>query len=354
MFTMVVSLHIAGSYLETHFYTGTLNWQFSNLIDGCSRLGSIGFVLIAGYFMSGSRRKNPERRVLKLLPPLAFYFPVYLALYHMDARVANHPANSVPLAFHQTPTFRTVMDFLKADGHFYPLWYVQVFIVTYLLAPYLNILTARLEQRELKRLILLLFTITSAIPTVVYITGISFYRSDFFGSKLSLFITIYLIGTYVRRYGETKLGLGQLFFLFAAGEFLIVFLTFLYNSRYSPLIFFGRIVGVTMTYPFAGFVGNFYERSNSLVIATAVLMLLFFLKLEFSSKTVNRLASKTYGAYICHVFWINILRNHYPVFSHLPYAVSTVSLIVCVILCAIATESLRQWFFGLFAKNLTG
>ncbi len=347
LFIMVVSLHIAGPYLETHFYTGTLNWQFSNLVDGGSRLGSIGFVLIAGYFMSGSKSRRPARRVLNLLPPLAFYWLMYLVLYYMDARAAGTMVGSGALALHETPVFRAVMDFLRADGHFYPLWYVQVFIVTYLLIPYLNVLVDELEQRELRNLILVLFSVTSAIPTLVYITSIQFYRFDLFSSKLGLFVTLYFIAAYIRRYVKTKISAGRLFLMFLTGEFLIVFLTFIYNSRYSPLIFFKKVVGVTMTYPFSGFLGNFYERSNSLVMATGVVMLLFFLKLDIFSPTINWVASKTYGAYICHVFWINILGRHWPIFSHLPYVAATTALIISVIVCSLATECLRQWLVGL-------
>jgi surface polysaccharide O-acyltransferase-like enzyme len=352
LFSMVVSLHIAGPYLETHFYTGTLNWQFSNLLDGGSRLGSIGFVLIAGYFMSSSKSDRPASRVLKLLPPLAFYWVMYLALYYMDAKAAGHLAGPGSLPLHEHPALRAVMDFLRADGHFYPLWFVQVFIALYLLIPYLNILVDRLEQQRLRNLIIVLFSITSAIPTLVYITGINFYRLDFFSSKLGLFVTLYFIAAYIRKYVQIKVGAGRLFLVFATGEFLIVFLTFLYNSRYSPLIFFKKIVGVTMTYPFSGFLGNFYERSNSLVMATGVVMLLFFLKLDISSRAINWIAAKTYGAYICHVFWINILGHHWPIFSHLPYVIATTALIISVIVCSLATESLRQWLAGLLGSML--
>lgn len=361
LFMMVVSLHVSGPYLAAHFDSATLNWQFSNLMDGSSRLGSIGFVLISGYFMSGSKSQRPARRVLKLLPPLAFYFPIYLMLYYLDFRVANPAASSAakqalsinPLAFHQTPVFRAIMDFLKADGHFYPLWYVQVFMATYLLAPYLNALVHQLSREEFRNLIVVLFTITSASPTLVYITDIQFYRFDLFSSRLGLFVTIYFIGAYIRKHVHINKSARTLFLMFATGELLIVLLTFIYNSPYSPLIFFKKIMGVTVTYPLKGFSGAFYERSNSLVLATGVLMFLFFLKIEISSKilsqAINWVSAKTYGAYICHVFWINILGRHLPIFSRLPYVVATTALIVSVIVCSLATESLRQLLAGLLA-----
>ncbi len=361
LFMMVVSLHVSGPYLATRFDSATLNWQFSNLIDGSCRLGSIGFVLISGYFMSGSKSQRPARRVLRLLPPLAFYFPIYLVLYYLDFKVANPAASSAanqalsasPLAFHQTPVFQAIMDFMKAEGHFYPLWYIQVFIATYLLAPYLNLLVRQLTHEQFRNLITVLLTITSAIPTLVYITDIQFYRFDLFSSRLGLFVTLYLIGSYIRKHVQISKSARTLFLMFATGELLIVLLTFIYNSRFSPLIFFKKIMGVNITYPFNGFSGAFYERSNSLVIATGVLMFLFFLKIEISSeslsKATNWVSAKTYGAYICHVFWVDILGHHFPIFSDLPYVVATAALIVSVVVCSLATESLRQWLTGLLA-----
>ncbi len=342
LFVMVVSLHISGPYLTSHFYTGTLEWQFSNLVDGCSRLGSIGFVLIAGYFMSSSKSSRSWRRVLKLLPPFAFYFPVYLVLYNMDKNAVGVLAEPTKL-FWDTPFCRAVLDFLKADGHFYPLWYVQVFIATYLLAPFLNTLIDHISRQDLKHLITVLFLINSGIPTLVYVTGIQFYRFDFFSSKLGFFVTLYLISAYIRRYVVIKAGANTLLAIFLGGEFSLVFLSFLYNSRYSPLIFFNRLMGITMNYPFSGFLGNFYERTNSLVVATGIAMFLYFLKLDFSSEPVNNVASKTYGAYIGHVFWINILTRYWPVFSRLPYIATTIALIVSVVILSFATEYLRQW-----------
>ena len=347
LFVMVVSLHISGPYLTSHFYTGTLEWQFSNMADGFSRLGSIGFVLIAAYFMSSSKSSRSWRRVLKLLPPLAFYFPLYLVLYNMDKRAAGALTETTKL-FWNTPFCKAALDFLKADGHFYPLWYVQVFIATYLLAPFLNTVIDHVERQDLKRLITVLFLLTSGIPTLVYITGIQFYRFDLFASNLGFFVTLYLISAYIRRYVDIKTPAKTLFAVFLGGELSLVFLSFLYNSRYSPLIFFNKLMGITMTYPFSGFLGNFYERTNSLVLATGIAMFLFFLKLDFSSKPVNNLASKTYGAYIVHVFWINILTRYWAVFSRLTYIPATIALIISVVVLSFATEYLRHLLGKLF------
>ncbi len=100
-----------------------------------------------------------------------------------------------------------------------------------------------------------------------------------------------------------------------------------------------------MKYPLGGFSGAFYEFNNFLVIVAAVFMLLAFLRLDVFSVWINRLGGLSYGAYVVHVFSITALARfidlaaasegrHYPVVASL--------FILCVIVCSLATEGLRQ------------
>lgn len=335
LFVMVVAIHVGAPYLSSYNVSGVLNWQFANLLDGGSRIAVDCFVLLTGYFLSSSKDPKPARQIVRVLSPVAFYMLLYLPLFYLDS--SGNLVRALSTA---------AVDLLSNSIYFYHLWYTQVIIILYLLSPYMNVLVSELPKERLRNLILVLYCVASVIPSIVYATGVQFYDLGLLNSRLTLFVLLYLVGAYVRKHLLTKASAKGLFSLFVLADMMVVALSFVYNSRHSPLIFFAKQRGVEMAYPLGGFSGAFYEFNNSLVIVAAVLMLLAFLQTKIpGSQAINRMGGLTYGAYVVHVFWITVLSRFVNPFaaSESPrYPLVAVLLILSVAACSLATEALRQ------------
>lgn len=354
---MVVSIHVSGPYLSSHFISGVVNWQVANILDGGSRVAVGCFVVITGYFLSYSGKspgsKPPSRRIARLLAPLGFYFPLYLSLYRWGNR--SSLAGSL---------WAAAYDLGRNDGLFYHMWYVQVIAAVYLLSPYLNSLVVSLERRALRDLIIILGCITSVLPTLVYVTGVPFHDTLLLNSRLVLFVTLYLTGGYIRAHkadsgGAMLRSRRALALAFLLTEVFIIGFTFLYNSRYSPLIYFARLRGVNLTYPMGGFSGAFYDFNSVPVVVGSVLLFLLFLSIDLDCRgRLHRLANKlgacTYGAYLGHVFWIQVVTRFIDPAAYADgpsYPLAAVGVILSVSACSMATEALRQ-AMGRFLTSL--
>ena len=298
LFFMVVSIHVCAPYFYTNTVVGTVNWQFANFFNGFSRFAVDAFVITSGYFMF--QDKNPARQIKKLLISIIPFTLPYIYLvsgdYHTIDKIIWH----------------WIDDFLRNSLYFYHMWYIQVMIIIYLLADIINRAADSINKKEHLRLIICLLVLSSVIPTVCYITGYDFVNYRLFTSRVGLFVTLYIIGSYIKKYNSEDNRLikpSKALCLFLISNFSVVFFSVIYNYKTSPLIFFKGLQGIKMEYPFGGFIGAFCEFNNILVIISAILFFLIFININFSSKVINFIAKKTFGAYVLHVFWIQYLAR---------------------------------------------
>lgn len=341
LFIMVVAIHTCGPYLASNHLSGTFNWQVANIFDGASRVAVDCFVLITGYFMC-TKNTKPSINIKKLLLPLLFYIFIYLPLFVRDFKTIDKSV------------FMLVKGLVTLDYYFYHLWYVFLTIIIYLLSPFLNIIIEKIDKILYKKLLIILFVLLSVIPTLMYMTDFYDLELIIFYSKASLFILLYLLGAYIKKFASSELNIKKLVFLFIVSEFLIVSLSALYNSRFSPMIFIKKLSNINISYPFGGFLGVFYEYNNILVIISSVFLLLIFLNLNIENKVINKISSLTYGAYLSHIFFINLVSYLLDPtdFQHsILYLPAVIGFILCVSLCSIVFEYIRQLFTGVIFKN---
>lgn len=339
LFLMVVAIHVSSPYLSNHTVVGVVNWQIANILDGGSRVAVDCFVLITGYFVGASRDPRPGKLIAKVIEPIPFYMLLYLPLYYLD----NKGNLCLSLC-------SALQDLVGNTIYLYHLWYVQVLIAIYLLSPYLNVLIHQLSPLKLRGLIATLYCIGSVIPSLVYMFGIDFYDLSLLNSRLLLFVTLYLIGAYIRKYSQVDTPPQRLFGLFFMADASIVVLSCLYNSRWSPLIALAHLRGAGLTYPLRGLTGVFYEFNNFLVIGASILLMLAFARLKISSRLINYVSRWSYGAYLGHVLWINVLSrivNPFGAAFDSPHYPSIVLVfILSVSVCSLVTEAIRQMVLG--------
>ena len=153
--------------------TTVFNAFLINILSSFGKLGSNVFVMITGYFVVESKFK--PRRVINVVALTIFYNSL---LYVIFSAINSN--------------FKFV-NFLKS---FFPIhnegyWFVTTFVALSLLSPFINKMLHALTHIQHLLLVILLVLMQVYVPKV---------NSYFTLSSLAWFITLYVIGAYVRRY----------------------------------------------------------------------------------------------------------------------------------------------------------
>lgn len=177
-------------------------------------------------------------------------------------------------------------------------WYINCYLILYLLSPFINKLVINLEQKDFRKLLLLSFVLFSLIPLI---SNQGIILND--GYTLIQFVFMYLIGAYLKKYSPDKnihlknysKNKKQVLYLFV--------LIFVFFVNFMLLIFSKTLIGINSsllnevgTYIF----NNSRMYSNPLVIIQSISYFLFFSTMSFKSKIVNYISKYTLDVYLIH------------------------------------------------------
>ena len=122
-------------------------------------LGELGvnlFILITGYFLINS--KFSFKKLIKLIIEVNFY---YLITLFVSLTFGNSIEGGIVALF---PNFKTTfLRFFAVIFNRY--WFITAYILIYILSPYLNKFIKSLTKNEHKKLLIIILTIWSIIPT---------------------------------------------------------------------------------------------------------------------------------------------------------------------------------------------
>ena len=144
--------------------------------------GKIGvdiFVLISGYFLITNKAKLFDlKKVLKLWGQIFFYS---VLIYLVFVIASDQPFE--------------IKGLIKAlfPISFERWWFASVYIILYILYPFINILLNSIDKKTYQVLLITLLIIWCILPT--------FTTKSFSGSNLAWFLTLYAVAGYVRLYG---------------------------------------------------------------------------------------------------------------------------------------------------------
>lgn len=304
---------------------GNFNWKgigitmphlWYNLIYMGGKVGVDIFVLISGYFLILNDNKIFDfKRLLKFWGPV-FLYSVGIGLLFILFGTSNYDIkNIIKLLFPIT------------YGEW---WFASTYFVLYLIHPFLNVFLNELEKKRYQSLIVLLVIIWSIIPTF----STSLYQSN----NLLWFITLYIIAGYIRLYGFNK--------EYTTKKYFELWILFSILTYLTTVIF--TILGEKWVF-FFNHTYHFYsqEKISTLLMSLTLFMTFVTLKINYH-KSINMIASATFGVYLIHdnnfvrpFLWEVLFENvkYQSSILLIPY-----SIVVCVILYAICTliDLLRQ------------
>ena len=279
--------------------SGTLNFVLEFIYDIFS-IHVNSFVLLSGYFQYN--KKFNWRKLIPLINATWFYKALFAILFLSLGIVWISKIDFIMflLPLNITANYKT----------FY--WFINVYIVLYIISPFINILIKNLSQKEHRRLVIVLFVCLSILP---YISKQMFVSND--GYSIASFVMLYIIGAY---FGKYKISENVHFKN--------------YSKEKRQFVLFGILIGIIilqlLTICLKRYFCEFdngifaYIRdvagsglssfSSPVVIVESVVYLLLFETFYFKSKFINRVAGLTFGIYLVHEnnFVFDFIYNFLP------------------------------------------
>lgn len=316
IFAIVMHHSILYGFFEGHL---TLTQTYvSELFASLGKVGVAGFMMITGYF-SIHKMKNNKASLQSTHRIVWFYSLLYLILFWHTGEVSRSLA------------FKALFPII--GGNY---WFVTSFMMTMLLAPFINRGFQALEQKESKQLLFVLMILLTVLQLVPH--------QELALGNTMLFILFYLTGGYIRQYVDPK-----------------------QVARW-------KIIGLIIMNYIVMNIGNFistyfgYEAmpfsSNESVFVYLMATLAFILFLGFdlgSIRWINTISSMTFAVYLIHdnpivreFLWRKALKLHK--LDHLSLGQMALAIVVSsliIFIFGLVIESIRLTVVSLFKDKKT-
>ena len=275
----VILLHCVSSVVTNYEIYGTTTWNLANLINAMTRFAVPIFFMISGFLALHSKKEIKiidfiKKKFVRLVIPLfAFSFFYYF------------------LAFRGTDSF-SILDFLfkfiSKDVE-YHLWFMFSLFALELLVPLLK----KLDKQTLIYIFTLSILSTTICPCINKIFDVWLFRFEpLMYGYVGFFILGYLLGT-AEFSKKQRLGI----YLSGVVWILISYFGNIYFSSFGKLDLYFN----------GGYTINLY------FIATAIFVFAKYnfneIKNIFINKSIIKLGSLSFYAYLFHVFALNTCKN---------------------------------------------
>lgn len=302
------------------------------------------YILVTGYYQC--RTKFNPKKVFGIINASWFY-RVLCTLIVIGFQLYAMSASEI---------VRTLMPYQSSAY-----WFINSYLVLYLLSPFINILLNHLNQAQHKKLIVLLVFLTAVMTNL---SNQRFFYNNY-GLSPVTFVMLYIIGAYFRDYplSENKLLKGNtrrknqlLFLCFFITAFLVNYLMKMFTvtvltSEQSIIVYVSQVLNAMFT-----------NYDNPLVLLGTVMYFGYFSTLEikqvFLTRLINRVSSLTLGIYMIHenlLFrfrgyqWLGFTKGTMYHSWTIVIRILLVTVIIFII-CAVI-EWLRQGLFAMIKKT---
>ena len=320
---MIVFLHYLGKggLLDIE-NTSNLYHIIYYFIEALSIIAVNCYVLINGYFLIKSKFK--WKKVLQLWLETLFYsvfiYIVIIALGLKEISVKGIIFSLFPILTKEY-------------------WFINIYLVMYILSPFINKLINSLDKKEYQKLIIILlicFSIISILPD-------EYTLDTSHGYGIIWFICLYLIAGYIRIYGiPKKFKVNKNFY------FLIIYFIFAILVTIGMLVsdFVGDFLGIGISRE------KFIQYNNIFVLIELIALFMFFKQLNIKNikviKIVEFIAPLTLAVYLIHeqsqlrtVLYNKIL--HTEICYHNPYEIFImIGSVLAIFIVCIIIEFIRQ------------
>lgn len=233
------------------------------------------FVIISGYFLAKTYKRNLFKTI-----ELLFQVVLISVLYYII---------SVLLGWTEFSWKLLIFNCVVKN------WFVVLYVVLYIISPYINILIDRLNAKGYSLLLIILFAIFSIYPTIMDlvesklntdilgVSTIGMYGSQF-GYTIVNFVLLYLIAGFIRKFDiSIKKRFSSVGIIISC---LIIFLWSYVNENTA------------------------WSYCNPFVIIEAVMCFMFFKNLNIGkSIIINTISKASFMVYLTHSCFLGFVKN---------------------------------------------
>lgn len=279
------SIPVNGSYyINLNNSTTNSSLFILSLLRGAGALGNNIFFVCSAYFLIDSKRVKKEK-IISLLSDVWFISAIIFSTFYIIVKIIT-PPQFILLSEAPIPFSVVIQQFLPSL--FANNWYISCYIIFYPTHVILNKIIDSFEQRQLLSVSLILF--------IIYVV-LNFLHSFLFPSILILWLTIYFVVAYLKRYmtkcmDSIKLNL-FLLSLAIFGQLFIVSLTNYLGFRID--FFYDKLL-------------HWVKNENPFYIIMAISSLNIARKLNIHSKLITKISSLSLLIYIIHENFM--IRNY--------------------------------------------
>lgn len=332
---MIITLHymdkgdVLAVFAESHGLNQRLAWG----IEILSLVSVNIYVLISGYFLVESKFRF--KKVILIWAQVLFYSYIIGGIFFALNLVPADQKGFYDLIFIAAPI---------SASHY---WFATVYLLLFLVFPFLNAGIAHMNRKQHKAALIVLLVVLSLWKSFLPFTV---PRTDNAGMDLLWFVFLYLIAAYIRKYPECIKAKGYVYLLGYIGSTAVTYLAGI------ALLFIGEKVG-----KLGGFATNLFSYNSVTMLIGAVCLFVFFLKWDMKlpkwmAKFIVLLGSCTFGVFLIHEHYY--MRYYWPklfkVAEHAdkPYMVlHWIGTVAAVFAICSVIELVRQLLFGLITKR---
>lgn len=238
------------------------------------------FVLITGYFQC--EKKISWKKALSLIG-MAWFYKIIIGLIFLITGYSNF--NLTDYILWLSP--------LEFENN----WFLTVYISLYLLSPYINIMLDKVNQKDHRKLVLLLILMFSIIPTVTNQHTFSNY-----GFSIIHFVFIYILGAYLKKYPISenihfkKYSNKKRLLCFSAIFFICGIFNFLLYEFAKNVVLIND--NDFIVYMSSCIRENVFNYQNPILIIQSIAYFLIFENFALQNKWINRISKNIFAIYI--------------------------------------------------------
>lgn len=260
----IVIMHTNGAVMEHASGTG---FAWTQIENGIFNAGVSIFVLISGYF--GIRRST--QKLIELESTVILY-AVLSAL--------------VGCYFGKASILSIIKAFIPVSTNCY--WFISCYILLMIFSPYINRAIDSMSELQHRQLLLLMSAVFLVAPTVIYYSVLGGG-----GKNVINMLLLYFLGSYIKKYSlDERFDKKSLLKILIATTALNVLL----NSLISIA------TGGKPHIPFA-------RDCSVFIVIEATVLMMFFMKVEFHSDFINRVAKHVFAVYLFEGALRQIVQN---------------------------------------------
>lgn len=285
----VIMLHVIAGWTETvdNLQLDNFRWFLDNVIfQVLTRYAVPVFVMISGYLLLNPEKYINLQKLKKYILRMIGVIIVFGTGFALIENIFKYGLSNIFFLI-----YNSIIDMLqeKTWAH---LWYVYMIIGLYILTPIIKAAINNLKENEVKFTLVALFVFSFIIPSINSLFDLKI-TTFFIGNELFSYLFYYMLGYYI---GSKKIFKDK--YIYISGTLgLIGYIILCLVKKY--------VISISLT--------------NSNVFTCLYSMLIFKLFADNifkfpDFKFKNIISDYSFGIYIIHTFWINLLNKGFGIY----------------------------------------